>query len=264
MGKSSFEVHGGEGPFVAIAIHDGHDLRPEVRSAILLGEDVRMREEDPHTGQWTRVAPCGMVALRSRFEVDLNRPRDRAVYLSPDDAWGLQVWRSHPPTALLERSLAQYDAFYQMLDELLSQKLTRHERVLVLDLHSYNHRRDGPQSPPDDPRKNPEINLGTGTMRDRSQWAPTIEAFIDGLRQQRQHSVGGRILDVRENVRFRGGNCARWMHQRFDGSVCVLSVEVKKFFMDEWTGVLDPALHAQVQNALVAGLNEVKRVWCES
>ncbi len=46
---------------------------------------------------------------------------------------------------------------------------------------------------------------------------------------------GGR-LDVRENVKFRGGNCGAWAHATFPDSACVLSIEVKKFFMDEWTG----------------------------
>ena len=37
--------------------------------------------------------PITVSVTRSRFEADLNRPRDRAVYLTPADAWGHQVWR---------------------------------------------------------------------------------------------------------------------------------------------------------------------------
>jgi hypothetical protein len=34
-----------------------------------------------------------MITHRSRFEVDLNRPRREAVYRIPEDAWGLDIWR---------------------------------------------------------------------------------------------------------------------------------------------------------------------------
>ena len=49
---------------------------------------------------------------------------------------------------------------------------------------------------------------------------------------------GGR-LDVRENVRFRGGHFPAWVHQSFPRSGCALAIEIKKFFMDEWTGEPD-------------------------
>ena len=64
-----------------------------------------------------------MPVHRSRFEVDLNRPRDEAVYRTPDMAWGLQVWKAPPPEDVVERSLAVHDRFYDdlqvRLDELV-------------------------------------------------------------------------------------------------------------------------------------------------
>jgi len=39
----------------------------------------------------------------------------------------------------------------------------RFSRFVVFDLHTYNHRL-GPQALPADPRYNPEVNLGTGTL----------------------------------------------------------------------------------------------------
>ena len=70
-------------------------------------------------------------------------------------------------------------------------------------------------------------------MTDRGRWAGVIERFIEDL--ELFDFPGGR-LDVRENVRFRGGACAAWAHRMFPEEACVLSIEVKKFFMDEWTG----------------------------
>ena len=33
-----------------------------------------------------------VVVHRSRFEVDLNRPREAVGLPSPEDAWGLELW----------------------------------------------------------------------------------------------------------------------------------------------------------------------------
>ena len=83
----------GQQPLVAVALHDGHYIRPEVKQLLAISPDERKREEDPFTAAWTDIAETRMVILRSRFEVDLNRPRHQAVYLQPKDSWGLQVWK---------------------------------------------------------------------------------------------------------------------------------------------------------------------------
>jgi hypothetical protein len=60
----------------------------------------------------------------------------------------------------------------------------------------------------------------------------------------------GRQLDVRENVKFFGGQLPRWIHEKFPNSVCTLAIEVKKFFMHEWTNELDQVQHAAIGGAL--------------
>ena len=79
----------GEGPIVATAIHDGPGLRDETRAAMALSEAERLREEDPFTGQAIVDVPTHLIAGRSRFEIDLNRARDVAVYRTPEQSWGL-------------------------------------------------------------------------------------------------------------------------------------------------------------------------------
>jgi N-formylglutamate amidohydrolase len=104
---------------VATAIHDGHLLRDECASGTGLDDATRLREEDPFTARIAALVPTRLIATRSRFEVDLNRPRDKAVYTCPEDAWGLACWRESPTRDLIERSLAVYDEFYATLERVL-------------------------------------------------------------------------------------------------------------------------------------------------
>jgi N-formylglutamate amidohydrolase len=166
--------------------------------------------------------------------------------LGPEQAWGLDVWHQPPSAELLAGSNAYYYHFYATYLEQLARLLARHESVLVLDLHSYNHRRGGPGAAPDDPAANPDINLGTGTI-DRERFGTVADLFV---REMSQVTISGAPLDVRENVKFKGGYLARWTHARFSKRVCVLSVEFKKIFMDEWTGELDEGFFAQIKDAL--------------
>lgn len=246
MDKTLWKLTVGNSPLVATAIHDGHDTREEIAELLSLDESLRLREEDPFTGEWTAVAETQFVAFRSRFEVDLNRPREKAVYINPQDAWGLQVWKRRPSNDIVQRSLKEYDAFYREMENLFSDLVKKFNRFIVFDLHTYNHRRNGPEGPLSDPEGNPEVNVGTGTM-DRNFWAPIVNRFIADLRS---FDFLGRNLDVRENVRFRGGNFPRWIHENFPRKGCALAIEFKKFFMDEWTSVPDRRQLASISDAL--------------
>jgi hypothetical protein len=137
---------------------------------------------------------------------------------------------------------------------LLEQLVARHGRVVVFDLHSYNHVRDGHGGAASDPEANPEINLGTGSLS-RDLWTPIVERWLN---EMRSYNYFGRQLDVRENVKFFGGNLPNWIHQNFPSTVCALAIEVKKFFMDEWTGELDAAQHDAIGQALARAASGVR------
>lgn len=236
MNKHIWEELVGHGPIVATAIHNGDRVREDLLKQCVLTASDRLREEDPFTLYWTAIAPTRVIGLHSRFEVDLNRPRDKAVYRTPEDAWGLQVWKNELPESSVEESLARYDAFYARLKEILDAKVAEHGSFVVFDLHTYNHRRQGPDGPHAEADRNPHVNIGTGTMN-RLRWATLVDRFIADLRS---FDFPGGVLDVRENVKFQGGNLSRWVHDNYPETGCTLSIEFKKFFMDEWTGQPDP------------------------
>lgn len=166
-----------------------------------------------------------------------------------DNAWGLTVWTRELPDAEVAASLACYDAFYDRVDSQLRRMVALYGSAVVLDVHSYNHRRGGPDAGADDPSANPEVNIGTGSM-DRERWGSLVERVVSDF--------GTRGLEVRENVRFRGGHFAAWAHERFGGDVCVLAIEFKKVFMDEWTGVADPGRIEALRTALAACLPGIR------
>jgi len=229
-----FAVDDAASPLVATAIHAGHDLRAEVAERIALDEPARLRQEDPWTDRIIAPAPARVVVNRSRFEVDLNRERDDAVYRLSDETWGHDVWTAPLPEDLVRRSLAVYDDFYDDLAARLD-RLAARGPFVVLDVHSYNHRREGPEAPPAPAEENPAVNVGTGSL-DRERWAPVVDTLIETLGGT---EVRGEPLDVRENVRFEGANLASWVHERYPERGCALALEFKKTFMDEWSGRVD-------------------------
>ena len=243
-------------PIIAAAIHAGHDLRPEVIALTGLDDSVRLREEDPFTDRWLSVARNQIQVSRSRFEVDVNRPRTGAVYVDADAAWFLDLWTAPLPDEVIQGSLAVYDAFYRDLAAVCDEVSAAHPRFVVVDLHSYNHRRGGPDAPVDDPEANPEINVGTGTV-DRAAWDDLVTAFSNSMRE---FPFDGGHLDVRENIRFKGGHMSRWVNETYKGRGCALAIEVKKVFMDEWIGKPDEMVVGAIGDALYAATDAVRDV----
>lgn len=222
-------------PLLALAIHNGHALPEHLLPFNGLPDETRFREEDPHTGTFARLFPNRMVVETSRFALDLNRSPDRAIYQNPEDAWGLNV-RSHPLTDDILQGLQQdYSEWYAVLKYEIERMLSFHPFLVVLDLHSYNHLRGGPDAEPDPQEDNPDIILGRNNMP--QEYYPHIDALralLDGK------DFCGKKLDVRCDVKFPGGYLSRWLHNTFPGQLLCLSVEFKKIFMDEWSGKLNP------------------------
>ena len=228
----------GPGAVLATAIHDGNDVRPAIAGRMKLPDPDRLREEDPFTGQAVIGVPTNIVVHRSRFEFDLNRGAEEAIYLTPEQSWGLDVWDGELGDALAAESLEIHSAYYRMLGSLLDDISAEHPRFVLLDVHSYNHRRDGPEGAPMDEDKAPDINIGTFFMP-RDDWAFLLDPLMEAMRG---FDFNGRRLDVRENVAFQGkGEQTRFVHDRYPGTGCAIALEFKKFYMDEWTGEPDPA-----------------------
>ncbi len=245
-----------QSPIIGTAIHDGSHVRRSLSPRYALNEVERLREEDPFTASLIRGLPNQIVFHRSRFEVDLNRSRDQAVYLRPEQAWGLTVWKGDLPQSEHRRSLLIHDDYYEMLRFFLDGIQRYHKQFVLLDVHSYNYRRAGPYTPtPQD--KAPDINIGTFSM-DRERWVHVVEPLMEHFRSL---EVGGRRLDVRENVAFQGkGEQTRFVHDQYPRTGCAIAIEFKKIFMDEWTGQPDNSTLRELRDAVTAAVPLLERV----
>ena len=126
-----------------------------------------------------------------------------------------------------------------MLGQLLDDIAAEHDRFVLIDVHSYNHRRDGPDGAPTDRRTRRRTSISAPSPCRASEWAFLLDPLMEAMRG---FDFNGRRLDVRENVAFQGkGEQTRFVHERYPGRGCAIALEFKKFFMDEWTGEPDPA-----------------------
>lgn len=225
-----YQIRSIESPVIATAIHDGHFIDEKLRPFLLLDDSQRFREEDPYTGYMADIPASQVIVDSSRFQCDFNRSPEQAIYKKPEDAWGLQVWKYPLPDYLQQEILDYYHAFYKKMKALLETGIERFGRVLLMDIHSYNHRRESPYRFAE-AASHPEINLGTA-YNDKK-WRPVCEKMLHYLAHSR---INGSHPDVRENVIFKGGWLARWAIQNYGDRLCAFSIEFKKTFMDEWTG----------------------------
>lgn len=244
---------------VATAIHNGHSMRPELLPYCLLPETERLREEDPYTGDLVGVCENQIQISPSRFEIDINRARDKAIYLRPEDAWGLTVWNSSLPPSLIEKSLQRYDEIYSQLAVYFDTLLSFHKHLIVYDLHSYNHRRDGHDkyAPVE---TNPEVNIGT-TNINKKVWAPVIDTLMECVAN---YNFEGRHLSVGENIKFKGGHFGYWLQERYADRICPIAIEFKKFFMNEWTGKVNRSQLLQLRELLISTLQPVAQASLKS
>jgi N-formylglutamate amidohydrolase len=249
----SFQIIKGLSPIVMAAIHDGHHIREELYPYLNLSEHERAREEDPYTAYLTEVAQNRIIVDTSRFEVDLNRPKDQAIYTTPEQAWGLDVWKNPLPKNLVDSSLDVYESFYAGVADLLRGIIKKFGYFLVLDLHTYNHRRENPliEASPID---NPEINIGLSNIQPT--WYPLVEELIKNLVR---YPLYNHVPDVRENVKFKGGEFSRWINQSFGQYGCSIAIEFKKTFMDEWTGRVNIHHLKDIRHMLALTLPRLKK-----
>jgi N-formylglutamate deformylase len=222
--------------YAGTAIHAGNRIRDALRNAVAVDPADQYREEDPGTEKFIQDFPIQIIALDSRFEYDLNRPSDQAVYLTPDMSWGLTVWNRPLIEEEIDISLAKHREFHQLMDLIADFLIQQNGHAFIFDVHSYCYQRE--EQLPWYVDDKPVINLGTEAIN-QNIFGESIKKLINHLSQI---SVDGRPIAVAENEVFKGGYLARRLCARNHDQLAVFAIEFKKIFMDEWSGEFHPAI----------------------
>ncbi len=241
LGGFAYELDGST-PALAVALHSGHAVRPELHDRLCIPEEARRFEEDPATDTMIRGVPNAIWGLDSRAEYDLNRPRERAVPVTPEHFWGVRVYRDPLPETLIRRSLEKYDEFYGFIEACVRLLLERFGRCVIYEIHSYNLSRQVAKGIADPP----VFNLGTALIG-APRWRPHLDAWLARLARI---EIPGIRTTVAENLVFTGAGefCRRMI--ALDARVLDLPTEVGKYYMDEHSGRLHPDRVAAIAGGL--------------
>ena len=235
-------------PYIATAIHAGSKVREALLPLMKIGSEDRYFEEDPVTDTMIQGAASAVWGLDSRSVYDLNRPPADALPLTPEQFWGTQVYYEQPSQSIQRESLARYDQFYEFMGSWVTATLDKFGVCLIYDVHAYNIARQvqkGIVSPP-------VFNLGTAAI-DRRRWEATVDDWLNRLKDI---EIPGVSTTVAENLVFHGkGELCRRLIQ-WDPRILVLPTEVAKVYMDEETGVVNPAAVEALQEGLGRAMRE--------
>ena len=223
-------------PYLCTAVHDGHQFRKSLWTNCLHTDYERWYEEDPCTKATVQSHPIVISGLDSRFEYDLNREPDRAIY---EDAWGKQLWRSPLSEEERQRSLDKHATFYQVIGALVNQIEKKYGKALVFDMHSYNWKRWD--------RAVPTWNLGTSNV-DNDRFGDLVEAWSQKLgSMDLPHGIQS---TSGINDTFQGnGYLLKYITENFNNTL-VLATEIAKVYCDEETGTIFPEVVRSVEDHL--------------
>jgi len=219
--------------YVCGAVHDGHQFRKELWDNCLHTEYDRWYEEDPETKNMVITHPIVIAGMDSRFEYDLNRAPDNAIY---EDAWGKRLWETPLPEEQKQKSLAKHSAFYKVVKALIAKIESKFGVCVVYDMHSYNWKRWD--------REVPTWNLGTANV-DNQRFAIDIMEWSKSLGELQLPN--GIKSTSKVNDTFKGnGYFLKFISQNFQNTL-VLATEIAKVYCDEYEYIMYPEVVASVE-----------------
>jgi hypothetical protein len=228
-------------------VHDGHQFRKSLWENCHHSEYDRWYEEDPCTKEMVQTHPIIIAGCDSRFEYDLNRPPETAVYT---DAWGKELWKQPLAEDERQHSLKKHENFYKVVDALIRKLESKHPKVIVFDMHSYNWKRWD--------REVPVWNLGTSNI-DNNRFGGLVERWRSML-----HAMdlpNGIKTTAKVNDTFQGnGQFLKFITKNFKNTL-VLATEISKVYCDEHTGVIYPEVVRSVEQQLKVLIPEMVRAF---
>ena len=228
--------------YVCGAVHNGHQFRKELWDNCLHTEYERWFEEDPETKEMVKSNPIVIAGCDSRFEYDLNRAPETAIY---EDAWGKKLWKNPLPKNQKIKSLQKHTNFYKVVHALIAKLEEKFGVCIVYDMHSYNWKRWT--------REVPTWNLGTGNV-DNNRFGNEIESWRAILEKTPLPSNIKSTSLI--NDTFQGnGYFLKYITQNFNNTL-VLATEIAKIYCDELAQIMYPEVVAAVEKYLKTELKK--------
>lgn len=222
--------------YACAAVHNGHQFRKELWDNCIHTEYERWYEEDPETKNMITSHPIVITGCDSRFEYDLNRDPENAVF---ETAWGKELWHEPLSVEKKKKSLEKHENFYKVTHALISKLEEKFGVVIVYDMHSYNWKRWD--------REVPTWNLGTSNI-DNERFGDDIELWRERLSQIKfPKNIKSTAL---VNNTFQGnGYFLKYITQNFINTL-VLATEIAKIYCDELTQIIYPEIVSTVEEQL--------------
>lgn len=228
--------------YVCGAVHDGTHFRKDLWDNCTHSYYERWFEEDPATKRMIESHPIVIAGLDSRFEYDLNRAPESAIY---EDAWGKKLWKTPLSTSEKTKSLTKHHNFYSVVKALMTKLETLHEICIVYDMHSYNKERWN--------REVPVWNLGTSNV-DNERFGNDIEIWRHSL--ENMPLPNGIKSTAKINDTFFGnGYFLKFITNNFKNTL-VLATEIAKVYCDEINQVMFPEVIDAVEKYLQVALKD--------
>jgi N-formylglutamate amidohydrolase len=223
-------------PYACAAVHDGHQFRQELWDNCLHSAYDRWYEEDPETKNMVLSHPIVIAGCDSRFEYDLNRTPEEAVF---ETAWGKQLWKNPLSEAEKAKSLEKHANFYKVVDALISKLEEKFGVCIVYDMHSYNWQRWD--------REVPTWNLGTSNI-DNERFGEEVESWRQVLASIKlPHGIAP---TAKINDTFQGnGYFLKYITKTFKNTL-VLATEIAKVYCDEYKQINYPEVITAVEQQL--------------
>lgn len=223
-------------PYICGAVHDGHQFRKSLWENCLHTEYERWYEEDPCTKEMVQAHPIVIAGCDSRFEYDLNRAPETAIYV---DAWGKQLWKNPLSPDETNNSLTKHANFYKVVYALVRKIEEKYGKVIVFDMHSFNWKRWD--------REVPVWNLGTANI-DNDRFGKLAESWSGKLGRMNLPNEIESISKI--NDTFQGnGYFLKYITQNFNNTL-VLATEISKVYCDELSGTIYPEVVRSVEMQL--------------
>lgn len=191
-----------------LTLHSGTWIPEPIEKKLSVSRKKRKCEEDAASDRIYRKLVLENAGIwidnkQSRFVIDFNRSRKRAIYADNSEEWLDVVWKKELTKEDEEAIHSSYRECYFTLTKLLDSYTFN----IIFDGHTMNDR----------PGR-PDISIGT-------KYIPSF--YMPIVRELRQRLSGMGYEKVSLNKPYKGGNILRWMRVKFP-NIFIFSMEINK------------------------------------